>query len=98
MSIARKITQDCIAIALYGTHGEADAMAEFYKDLIDWFMSVGCHPDKLSVRGCGHSGKPNGFEKTHSRLCKNGFSGVEEFGVYSMLPGGVTPLVDWWAI
>jgi hypothetical protein len=98
MSTDRQITPNCIAVALYGTHGDSSAMADFYNELIKWFMSIGCRPDKLSVRGHGHSGKPNEFENAHSRLCKKGLSGVEEFGIYSMLPGGVTPLVDWWAI
>jgi hypothetical protein len=93
----REVTNDCIAIAFYGVTANAAALGSFYKMLIEWFNSVKCPPDKLSVEGPGFSGKIVGFSRTHTRLQRQGFSGVTSIDVFATLPNGEIPVTDWWA-
>lgn len=86
---------DCVALAFYGLDLDGQALAGFYSDLIEWFNAVGCPPDKLSVDGSGFSGKPVGFARGNSRLSKRGFSSITSLCVFSMLPQGQIPCVDW---
>lgn len=99
MTPDREITQHCIAVAFYGIGGAgSNSVAEFYKDLIAWFNSAQCPPNRISVDGTGFSGENVGFARTHSRLLKQGFSGVKKVTVYAMLPDGHIPTVDWCAV
>ncbi len=93
----REVAEDCMAIAFYGVQADAETLGAFYAVLIDWFNAAGCPPDKLSVDGSGFGGKPVPFGNADKRLRKKGFSGVDSFDVYAMLPKGTTPTVDWWA-
>ena len=98
MKPTHEINNDCVAFAFYGVVGTAESIGTFYNDLIVWFNSVGCPPDKLSVHGTGFGGKPAVFAKTHARLSKQGFSDIKGITVFSMLPDGTVPTLDWWAI
>ena len=48
MSSDRQISRDCIAVAFYGISANSKLLAQFYRDLIDWFKSVACPPDKIA--------------------------------------------------
>ncbi len=98
MTSNRELSEDCVALAFYGVACESADVGGFYTDLIAWFNSVECPPDKLSVHGVGFGGKPVGFSRTHGRLAKRGFADVSSFTVFAMLPDGAIPTVDWSAI
>src|SRR5438093_13355811 len=98
MTAKRDITSDCVAIAFYGITSDTHSLTSLYNDLVEWFNSVECPPDKLSVHGPGFGGKPVGFARAHSRLCKQRFSEITSLSVFAMLPSGQLPTVDWWAI
>jgi hypothetical protein len=94
----REITNDCVGLGFYSVSPDSDAVNSFYGDLLAWFQGVGCPPDKLAVLGKGFGRKPVSFAKAHARLSKQGFSAVKSFTVFAMLPDGIVPALDWWAI
>lgn len=81
-------------VAFYGL-ADAKAAASFYEDTLQWFQANDCPPDKLSVAGEGFSGKPTAFNRTHGRLMKGGFQGIDSVTVLSMCPDSSLPLTDW---
>jgi len=97
MNSHREVTDDCIAIVFYGIDPDAGSLLKFYVDLIDWFQQVECPADKLTVKGPGYSGKIVGFKRSDSRLRARGFSEIDSFEVYSILPGSTNPGTYWWA-
>ena len=97
MSNSPEITDDCVAIAFYGIVSDSASLASLYSDVIEWFNLVGCLPDKLAVKAPGFSGNPVGFARSHSRLCKRGFSEIKSLYVAALLPDAEIPVVDWWA-
>ena len=97
MTLDREITEDCVAIAFYGICDDPASVMQFYHDLICWYNSVGCTPDKMAVVGSGFSGKIIGFEKSHLHLRKKGFATIKSVEAFAMLPNGELPTVHWWA-
>lgn len=97
MKSDQEVTADCNVNAFYGIHVSAESLKSFYNDLIKWFVAIRCPPDKLSIKGPGFSGKPVSFGRTHARLSKDDFTQLESINIYSMLPDGKIPTVDWWA-
>jgi len=93
----REITRECVAYAFYGIQPEAEMLKSFYGELIEWFSSVECPPEKLGVDAPGFSSKLIGFARGHSRLCKLDFAQVESIEMYSLLPDAEIPLSHWWA-
>lgn len=97
MKSDQEVTNDCVAVAFYGIQANATTLKSCYVNLIEWFESVECTPNKLAVDGPGFSGKPIEFAGVNSRLYQKGFSEIDFISAYSMLPTGELPTVHWWA-
>jgi hypothetical protein len=90
-----QLSEECSALALYGVDQSADALAAFYFAVISWFEELGWPPDKLGVRGPGHSGRPVSFKSAHQKLVSRGFSGVADVSIFSLLPEYRIPVDDY---
>lgn len=89
-------SEDYSVIAFYGVSSTEPSMSSFYKIVIDWFNELGYPPDKISVHGVGHSGKPILFSRTDSRIRKNGFKDINSFTIFATHPEGKTPVNDYY--
>jgi hypothetical protein len=95
MDDAKLMSEECSVVTFYGINTDANAAAAFYQAVVRWFTELGCPPDKLSVHGPGHSGKPVSFARVSAKLQKAGFEGVTSLSVTAMTPGGQIPVNDW---
>lgn len=89
------VSEGCSAVAFYGIEPGGKRPAQFYNLVNKWFDDLGCPPDKLSVHGPGHSGKPRAFAQVNAKLQEGGFDGVWGISVTSMTPGGRVPVNDY---
>ncbi|ODA36607.1 hypothetical protein [Planctopirus hydrillae] len=85
-------------MALYGLANAPDNIRMFHENAVEYFRSIGCHPDRISIDGSGFSGKTGDFKKINARFSRATPTEVASISMYSMLPNGDTPLVDWQAI
>jgi hypothetical protein len=74
--MTHQVSEECAAVAFYGVESTADAVAKFYRSVVEWFGSIGYIPDKLAVDGPGHSGKFVSFARANTKLLKHGFHDV----------------------
>jgi hypothetical protein len=95
MNDTKVISDACSVVAFYGIDTGAKAAEAFYQAVVKWATELGCPPDKLSVHGPGHSGKPASFARMGAKLQKAGFEGVRSLSVTTMTPGGQIPVNDW---
>lgn len=93
--MTKQFSDECAVVAFYGGSISPKSVEPLYHHVVEWFDSLDCHPDKLGVKGKGFSGKVGSFSRNNARLKKSGFSEVEEFSLYSLVPGGEVPLWDW---
>ncbi|MBE9102121.1 hypothetical protein [Vacuolonema iberomarrocanum] len=89
-------SEEYSVLAFYGVSSTEKSRLGFYETLVDWFDYLGYPPDKLSIHGAGHSGKPVSFSRSNSRLKKNGFQQVSAFTIFSTIPEGRIPINDYY--
>ncbi len=95
MGVPQAFSEACSAVAFYGVEPGAGPAAGFHAAVTKWFTDLGCPPDRLSVHGPGHSGKPGAFARVNAKLQKGGFDGVRGMSITSMIPGGQIPVDDY---
>ena len=83
------------ALAFYGLQLSAARAEASYRHLVDWFDSLGFHPDNLAVSGAGFSEDYDGFEGVDRHLRQSGFEGVRGFSVCRLAPGRAIPVQNW---
>jgi hypothetical protein len=89
------LSHEASVLALYGLHFSPDRAEACYRHLVEWFDSLGCHPDRSEVSGDGFSENVGVFDRFDNRLKRSGFEGVRGFSLYRLVPGGDIPGYDW---
>ena len=82
------ISQEAAVVAVYGLQFSPGPAEAGYRHLVEWFDSLGCHPDRSTVSGNGFSGKVGTFDRLDKRLKQSGFGGIKGFNLYRLIPGG----------
>jgi hypothetical protein len=87
MNLASEIiSEECSVLAFYGIGEREDQKAYFFDTMTQWFEKLGYPPNRLSIRGLGHSGKAISFTRGAANLRKTGFKEISTIGMYSMPP------------
>jgi len=90
-----EFSAEASVVALYGLQFSPGRLEASYKHLVEWFDSLGCHPDRSGVSGMGFGEKVGTFDRFDRRLKRNGFEEVRGFDLYRLIPGGDIPGYHW---
>src|SRR3990172_3179984 len=88
-------SSDASVVAFYGLQFSATRVEACYHHLLDWFDSLGYHPDNLAVSGPGFNEHYRGFDRVDPPLRRIGFEEVDGFSVCRVIPGGVIQAQQW---
>src|SRR3990172_9377086 len=88
-------SSDASVVAFYGLQFSRARAEACYRHLLDWFDSLGYHPDNLAVSGPGFNEKYRQFDRVDRRLQRTGFEGVDGFSLCRVIPGGVIQGQQW---
>lgn len=95
--MVNEFSTEASVVALYGLHLSPGWAEPCYKRLVEWFDSLGCHPDRGGVSGKGFSEKMGTFDRFDKKLHQKGFQGVRGFSLFRLIPGGEIPGYHWCA-
>ncbi|MCC6126742.1 MAG: hypothetical protein IT426_17405 [Pirellulales bacterium] len=90
-----KLSSDASVVAFYGLQFSKSRIETSYRDLVEWFDTLGYHPDTSNVSGKGFSDKLGSFERNDQKIKKRNFSDVNGFSLFRLAPGGQIPGFDW---
>lgn len=93
--MSTELSSDASVLAFYGLQFSATRVETSYYHLLDWFDSLGYHPDNLAVSGANFGEKYRPFDGTDRRLRQVGFEKVDGFSLCRVIPGGVIQGQQW---
>ena len=93
--MSNEFSSEASVVALYGLQFSASRAEACYRHLVEWFDSLGFHPDRSGVSGSGFSEKVGTFDRFDKRLQRGGFGTVHGFHLYRLIPGGDIPGYHW---
>ncbi len=82
-------------VAFYGLQFSAARIEACYYHLVDWFSSLGYHPDNLAVLGPGFNRDYHKFDSVDRRLRRVGLDEIDGVSLCRVVPGGVIQGQQW---
>lgn len=86
---------NCSVIAFYGVHLNPEKLEVLYHRFVQWFTLLDHPVEKMSIKGVAWKKRFGAFSVRSREIAQSGFADVIGFGMYSLVPGGDTPLWDW---
>lgn len=87
--------EQCSALAFYGFRRTKGSISELYQAMSRCFQDLGCPVDKVSIHGPGHDRRWQAFKAATARLQTTGFESITDLSMVALIPGGRTPLEDY---